>query len=266
MSQRDFEVGDGAALTVKIQSGRVDVSNGEPGRIRVEILTKSEEAIEVTQSGDTVSVIDSRDGWISRGSVRIAAQVPPGADVEIGSASATVDVDADVGSLTCRTASGNITFGVVDDVTVKTASGTVRGRAVNGSAQLSSASGDVRIEKVGAAASVGVASGNVNVDDAGGDIRVTSASGNIRIEHFRGDECNLKTVSGNLTVGFPAGISLETDITTLTGSVRLPDSKPSEPPLPPEPGETEPRWPTKRRVRFAAKSVSGNIRIETFSH
>lgn len=257
MSTQEFEVGAGAALSVKIQAGRVEVSEGPAGRITVEILTKNADGIEVSQTGDAVSVIDNRDGWVVRGSVRVAASVPAGTDVEIGSASATVDVEAPVGNLTCKTASGNVTFASVEDITVKTASGTVRGGIVSGSAEMKSASGNIRIDRLGSA-SVGVASGNVNLDDASGDLKVTSASGDIRVSHFRGDEANLKTVSGNVTIGLPTGISLDTDITTLTGSVRMPESRPIDLS---DLGET-----VKRRVRFRAKTVSGNIRIDTFSH
>lgn len=251
----EFTVDDGAKLAVKIQAGRLDVTTGPPGRLRVEVSARDPEWIDVTQTGDVVTVADNRSGWVVRGNVRISVEVPPGCDLDVRSASAPVDVDGEVGSLTCRTASGNVSFDKAAEVDVKTASGAVRGRFVSGGAQVTSAAGEIRIERIGRGVSVGVASGNVSLDDASGDLRVSSASGHVRIDHFRGDEAKVKTVSGHITVGLPTGISLDADLTTLTGSVRLPDAAPS----------TGGDGGSRRSVRLAAKSVSGNIRISTFT-
>jgi DUF4097 and DUF4098 domain-containing protein YvlB len=262
-----FRVGSGASLNVKIQSGRVDITDGPPGSISLEIETRDPDNVEIHQSGDTVYVSDNRSGWVVRGSVRVTAVIPPRTDVEVGSASADVYVDADVGDLLCRTASGDLSFKDAETLEVKTASGSVRGDHVDGDVRVNSASGDVWIKRIGGRLTAALASGDVRAEEVGEDLRANSASGDVRIDRFRGDEVVLKSVSGDLHIGFPRGITLEAEVNTLSGSVNLPVPEPPDPPSPPRPGEepVEKRSTGKRRVRLNAKTVSGDVRISTFS-
>ncbi|MEX2278695.1 MAG: DUF4097 family beta strand repeat-containing protein [Acidimicrobiia bacterium] len=251
---QQFNVGSGAALNVKIQSGRVDVTEGEPGVMTIDIDTRDPETVEVRQSGDTIYVSDNRSGWVVRGNVRITAAVPAGCDLEVGSASADVFVDADVRNLICRSASGDVSFRTAESVEVKTASGSVRGERVEDDLRVNSASGDIWIDRVGGRLTAALASGDVRTDEVAGDVRANSASGDVRIDRFRGDEVTIKSVSGDLVIGFPRGITLDAEVNTLSGSVHLPqaDDRPA---------------PTgqRRRVRLSAKTVSGDIRISTFT-
>ncbi|MDX1449718.1 MAG: DUF4097 family beta strand repeat-containing protein [Acidimicrobiia bacterium] len=262
-----FDVGGSPSLNVKIQAGRVDVNEGPPGRITLDIETRDPESVEIHQSGDTVFVSDNRSGWVVRGTVRVTATVPPRTDVEVGSASADIYVDTEVGGLVVRTASGDLNFRDAQTVEVKTASGNVRGERVDRDLRVNSASGDIWIGRVGGRLTAALASGDVRTDEVAGDLRANSASGDVRIDRFRGDEVTIKSVSGDLVIGFPKGIRLEAEINTLSGDVQLPPPSPPDPPVPPSPGQDQPRWEEKpkRRVRLSAKTVSGDIRITTFS-
>ncbi len=254
---QEFTVGDVGALNIKIQSGRVDVTQGPPGRVSLEIDARDPDTIDIHQSGDTVYVSDNRSGWVVRGSVRISASIPPGSDLEVGSASADISVEVGVRSLICRTASGDVSFRSAGSLEVKTASGSVRGDRVEGDVRVNSASGDIWLERVGGRFTAALASGDVRTDEVGGDLRANSASGDVRVDRFRGDDVNVKSVSGDLVIGFPEGIVLDAEVNTLSGDIRLPTA----------PGErrpTDPQHP-RRRVRLNAKTVSGDIRISTFS-
>jgi DUF4097 and DUF4098 domain-containing protein YvlB len=254
---QEFTVGSGPALNIKIQAGRVDVAEGRPGAITIEVNTRDPDSIEIVQTGDTIYVSDNRSGWVVRGTVRITATVPARTDLEVGSASADVHADVELGSFICRTASGDVSFRSVDSLEVKTASGAVRGDRVDGDVRVNSASGDVWIERIGGRMTAALASGDVRSEDVGGDLRANSASGDLRIGRFRGDEVTMKSVSGDLVIGFPKGIRLDADVNTLSGHVHLPT------PSSPEPQES--LETPKRRVRLSAKTVSGDIRISTFS-
>lgn len=249
---QQFTVGPGAALSIKIQSGRVDVTEGSPGVLSLDIDTRDPDTVEIHQSGDTIYVTDNRSGWVVRGNVRITAQVPARCDLEVGSASADVMVDADLRHLTCRTASGDVSFRTAENVEIKTASGSVRGERVEEDLRVNSASGDIWIDRVGGRLTAALASGDVRTEEVSGDLRANSASGDVRIDRFRGDEVTVKSVSGDLVIGFPKGITLDADVNTLSGSVHLPqpDDRPT--------GQ-------RRRVRLSAKTVSGDIRISTFT-
>lgn len=279
---QQFTVGTGAALNVKIQAGRVDISDGPPGAISLEIDTRDPETIELHQSGDTVYVSDNRSGWVVRGTVRVRASVPPGCDIEIGSASADIHIDVDAGNLICRTASGDLSFRDAHSLEVKTASGSIRGENVEDDVRVNSASGDIWIGRVGGRLTAALASGDVRTEEVGGDLRANSASGDVRIDRFRGDEVTLKSVSGDLAIAFPKGIILDAEVNTLSGGVHLPPPSAPVPPAAPEPparpqagpGGIEPMDPIppldpllggRRRVRLNAKTVSGDIRISTFN-
>ena len=250
----EFTVGPKPALSVKIQSGRVDVTEGPPGRVSLEVSTKDPDMVEIHQSGDTIYVSDNRSGWVVRGNVRINAAVPVGCDLDVGSASADVIVDGEMGDLTCRTASGDVSFRVAHTVEIKTASGSVRGERVDDDLRVNSASGDIWVDRVGGRLTAALASGDVRTDEVGGDVRANSASGDLRIERFRGDEVTIKSVSGDLVIGFPKGITLDAELNTLSGTVHVPSKSEGGQPT----GE-------RRRVRLNAKTVSGDIRISTFT-
>lgn len=256
----EFRVGAGASLNIKIQAGRVDVAEGPPGVISVEVHTREPESIEIVQTGDAIYVSDNRSGWVVRGSVRITATVPPGTDLEVGSASADVHTDAELRGFICRTASGDVSFRSVESLEVKTASGSVRGDRVESDVRVNSASGDVWIERIGGRLTAALASGDVRTDEVGGELRANSASGDLRIDRFRGDEVTIKSVSGDLVIGFPKGIRLDAEVNTLSGHVHLPTPGSSEPAS----SEVVAERP-KRRVRLNAKTVSGDIRISTFN-
>lgn len=254
---QEFTVGTAASLSIKIQAGRVDVTEGRPGMITLEVNTREPESIEIVQTGDSVYVSDNRSGWVVRGSVRITATVPPGTDLEVGSASADVHADAELRSFICRTASGDVSFRSADTLEVKTASGSVRGDRVDGDVRVNSASGDVWIQRIGGRMTAALASGDVRTEEVGGDLRANSASGDLRIDRFRGDDVTIKSVSGDLVIGFPKGIRLDAEVTTLSGHVHLPPASEQHGAVPVE--------GPKRRVRLNAKTVSGDIRISTFT-
>ena len=260
----EFSVGPNAGLSIKIQSGRVDVIEGRPGLIGLEVSTsvvqvglvvKDIDAVQIHQSGDTVYVTDNRSGWVVRSNIRIVASVPPGSDLEVSSASADIHVDVELREVICRTASGDVSFRSADSIEVKTASGTVRGERVDGDVRVNSASGDIMIDQIGGRLTAALASGDVRADKVSGDLRANSASGDVRIDRFLGDEVTIKSVSGDLVIGFPKGITLDAEVNTLSGSVHLPDKSSSDSEISGH----------RRRVRLNAKTVSGDIRISAFS-
>lgn len=257
---QQFTIGTSPGLNVKIQAGRVDIAEGPPGVIGIEVDTREPDNMDIHQSGDTVFVSDNRSGWVVRGNVRVTATVPPRTDVEVASASADVYGDSAVAGLIVRSASGDLNFKDADSLDVKTASGNVRGDRVEKDVRVNSASGDIWIGSVGGRFTAALASGDVRTDEVGGDLRANSASGDVRIDRFRGDEVTLKSVSGDLVIGLPKGIRLEAEINTLSGDVHLPTPSGSDGSAG-MPSDSS----SKRRVRLNAKTVSGDIRISSFS-
>src|SRR5439155_947224 len=107
---------------------------------------------------------DKRMGFIRgfRGDMRLRVTSPPGADVEVSTASADVNGRGAFGALDVNCASGNVTF-----------------EHIAAGADVNSASGDVKLSRVEDALAVNTASGDLEVGYLGGDGKVRSASGDV---------------------------------------------------------------------------------------
>lgn len=247
-----FETGERPRIEFRIQAGRVDCTEGAPSTISVDVSGRAADNVKVEDEGGTIVVSEERSGWIKGGSVRIRASIPPGTAVELAGASTDLHVDAEVGELVVKTASGDVGFGTARSLEIKTASGDVRGDRVEEDARIGSASGDLYLGSVGGSLSASLASGDVRAGSISGSLQIRSASGDVHIERFLGSDVGLKSVSGGLSIGFPAGIRLDANVTTLSGDVHLPEKRSDS-----DRGD-------RRKVRLDAKTVSGDVRIETF--
>ncbi len=245
-----FVVGERPRLEVRIPSGRVDITSGPDGSVFVEIQGRGAEAIEVEQVGDTVTVRRDPGGGWSRGAARVTAVVPAAAHIAISVASADVDLRGDLGSASIKTASGDLQIDKVASLEVNTASGEVSASKVGGDVNISSASGDISLGEVRGRLTVKLASGDLVVDRVGGSVRCGSASGDLLIRRCEGEEVSVKSVSGDSSIGFPAGTRLDADCTSLSGTISFP--APTSQALVGE----------RRVVRFSGRSVSGGIRVE----
>jgi DUF4097 and DUF4098 domain-containing protein YvlB len=94
------------------------------------------------------------------------------------------------------------------------------------------------------------ASGDVRADTVTDDLAAGTASGDVRIGRCDGSDINVKSVSGDIHIGLPTGIRVEPDISSLSGSTRLPP-----------PAKNAPDGP-RRAVRLRLRTVSGDITIE----
>ena len=247
-----FEVGHKPRIEFRVQSGRIDCEPGPDGSIGIDVSGRGADAVEIEQVGDTVVVREEKTTWLRTGSIRITATLPVSTDVELSCASTDMYLNLAIGDLVVRTASGDVNFEASKSLEIKTASGDVRGVFVEGDARIGSASGDLVLDRVGGDLSATLASGDVRAGEVGGDLRANSASGDIYIDAFLGNDIALKSVSGELHVGLPTGIRLDANMNSLSGEIHLPGtrSKPSD-------GD-------RRKVKLTAKTVSGDIRIDTF--
>ena len=102
---------------------------------------------------------------------------------------------------------------------------------------------------VGTDVNIKGASLDVAARGALGALRVRSASGDVRIDRWLGASLAIASMSGDLVVRMPGGQRVDADISTLSGSLSLPDRAPQS---------DEP----KKTVRLRLKTVSGDIRVE----
>jgi DUF4097 and DUF4098 domain-containing protein YvlB len=244
-----FEVGELARVDVDISTGSVQARTGPVGVVEVVVDAGGADQFEVSRLGDTVTV-RAPSGWFARGGkANVSVVVPPRTDMAINVSTAEINLRGELGALRLRTASADVAVDEATRVEAHSASGDVRiGSA--GEAHVSSASGDIRVGNVVGGLTASSASGDVSADRVGGRVDVGTTSGDIRLRRCDGDDIGVKTVSGDISLGLPAGIRVVPDISTLSGSTTLPKGPVSSAEVP------------RRTVRLRARAVSGDVRIE----
>ena len=249
MIHKTFTVEGTPDLEISIESGRIEILEGSPGVVDVTVDTKLPGFI-VEQRGNSILVSsDKNASWLSRGSASVVIETPLGSDLQIRMASAPVTSNVALGKVEIKSASGDIDLNEVDVLTVKTASGDLDVESVARGLRFTSASGDLRVaDHAGGSVVVSTASGDVHIERADGTIDMTSASGDAYVQVFEGRTAYFKAMSGDVDLGIRERTSVELDVSTLSGKVRLPEPDPE-------------RKPPERQMSVRAKLVSGDFTI-----
>ncbi|MDX1469236.1 MAG: DUF4097 family beta strand repeat-containing protein [Acidimicrobiia bacterium] len=249
MNNYEFDVDSNTSLDVYLTAGRVDIRPGEQGRIEV-VVDTNDPKFEVSQRGGQIYISSDRDSrWASgRNSANVVIKAPEGTDATISTATANIDSTVRLGDVFIKSATADVELNEIHSGNVKTASGDVEIGRVSDYLKVASASGDVMIGRCEGKAECSAASGDVHIRDCEGPVKANSASGDITLGRFAGDRASFKTMSGDVTVGVPAGTKINLDVTTLSGELRLPERS----------DDAEPVTPT-RKISLRAKLVSGDL-------
>jgi DUF4097 and DUF4098 domain-containing protein YvlB len=240
-----------AALAVRFAAGRLSVGTSadeQDPTTSVDVRPANPDstadvehaaATIVEQRGDTIEVIaPAAKGWFGRNPrLDVRALVPARSRVDVDVKSADVQLAGQLGLVAVSTASGDVAIEHAAELQVRTASGDVACRSVNGSASVNTASGDVRVDVVSGAAELATASGDVAVshvlgdarvrsasgdvglDRADGSVTVRTASGDVRVGSVRRAAVEIDTASGDVEIGVAAGTAAWLDVQALSGSV-----------------------------------------------
>lgn len=245
-----FQVDAVPRVEVRITAGEVAVRPATDGVVRVVVETADTEALAIGQVGNTITVAQESRWRFRLRSVRVLVDTPPGSDIDISTVSADIRLNGSFGATRLKTATGDITVDAAARLDVSTVSGSCRVGEVGSDTRLSAVAGDYSGRRVGGRLQGTTASGDIRVERVDGDVDVATTSGDIRIDRCEGDEIAAKSVSGDVTVGLPAGIRVDADLSTLSGRTVLPDRQPAAGDAP------------RRQVRLRLRSVSGDLRIE----
>ena len=228
MDTKTFTTPGPLSLDVRIPVGTIEVRATDTTESRVSISgERDEEEITVELAprplgGHRLLVAyEPRKtfGWFGGlEDLRCRIEVPTGSHVEAESGSADLTVIGDVAALGFKSGSGALSFGdVAGSTAAKVASGDVEGGAVGGDLSVHSASGDVHVGSVGGATTVRTASGDTELGRVAGSVQVTTASGDVEIERAEAGRLNLKSVSGDVTVGVATGTRVWLDLGSTSG-------------------------------------------------
>ena len=227
MRRETFETPGPLELNVRIPAGDVDLETNEGTETVVEISAnpeiEEEARIELHPKRDgheLMVVIEKKSGFFRsfREDVRVRISSPPGADVDLSTASADVEARGDYGAAKVNTASGDIRFEhIAGDASVNSASGDVNLDQIDGTLTVNTASGDVEIRRIQGNGKVRAASGDISIEEADSALKVQTASGDVEVESVREGEVTLQTASGDIEVGIKPGSKLFIDARSMSG-------------------------------------------------
>jgi DUF4097 and DUF4098 domain-containing protein YvlB len=227
MRRETFETPGPLTLDIRVPSGDIDLE-AVPGTETIVEVSGSPEIEEEARiemrpkrDGHEVSVvIEKRSGLFRafREDVRVRVTAPPGADVELSTASADVDARGDFGAAQINTASGDVEFEHVGEgAQVNSASGDVKLDRVDGPLTVNTASGDIEVDRLQGEGKVRAASGDVSIREADSSLKVQTASGDVEIESVQEGDVVLQTASGDIEVGIKQGSKLWIDAKSMSG-------------------------------------------------
>lgn len=250
MIHKTFDVDGSPDIEVSIETGRVEVQRGEPGRVEVTVDTRSPDFI-VEQRGNSILVSsDKTMSWLSRGSAYVVIETPEGSDLQVRVASAQIQASVPLGKVDLKTASGDVELLSAENLAVKTASGDLFIERIGSSFAFTSASGDVSVhESASGSVTASTASGDIFINESDATVAINTASGDTRLRRYTGRSANFKGMSGTVDIGIPSGTEVSLDCNLLSGKLRLPDPEPTD------------RVP-ERQMSITAKMVSGDLNIE----
>jgi DUF4097 and DUF4098 domain-containing protein YvlB len=233
----EFAVDGPVRLRLSVPAGRIDVRHGDDDRVEIELvplrnddttLTALDRArVEAVQRGGhheiRVAIPKREGGLLSLGrqpSIAVEARCPAGCDIDIDSSSTDVDLSADCGTVTMKTASGDLTAARVAALSVTSASGDVEVDAVERDLSVKTASGDIDARGVGGIVAVNSVSGDVHLGRADGTVTIGTVSGDAAIDALSGGGLRANAVSGDIVVGVAQGLRLWIDAQSVSGSMR----------------------------------------------
>jgi len=193
---------------------------------RLRITRRSGKVHVVAEPGSPVAVdggnvVQNDDGTVdvrATGGAVLEVRCPTGSDLTISTASGSVDVEGDAGSVKVTTKSGDLSIERATAVDARGASGRVDVGACTGDCHVVFVSSNVHIGEAGHA-TVATVSGNIDVG-AAEIAEVKTVSGNISVGGNRGGRVSARSISGSVKISLPQGARPATRLKAVSGHVR----------------------------------------------
>lgn len=250
-----FETPGSVSLRIRLQSAGVVVTTADGSRTTVELVPKGRrgsdafEDIEIRadeRNGGHVITIEQKDkfrwgpiqiSW--GGDFEVHITCPPGADLDLAGGSTDLRVEGELGEVTAKSASGDISL---QDVRKKL--------------ELKTASGDVSVGTIPVGGTVVTVSGDMEIRRVQGPLSARSVSGDVKIGAIEAGELQLQTVSGDARIGVARGTRVWIDAASVSGDLDselgLEDNVPS--------GDEDAEG-SEKIVPLHVKTVSGDVKI-----
>ena len=257
----EFDRATPVTVVLRAHGGAVEIVAEERLTATVDVQPMSSNGAEAAQQtrvlleDDTLLVqVPGAEGWSWRRSpkLRITVRVPLGSSVAGKTASADLRALGVYGDVRLEVASADIDLAeATGDVALEAASGDLTVGRVGGSLRAKSSSGDLRIGDVIRDVNAETASGNIRTGAIDGSARAFTASGDIEIGSLRQGKADIRSASGDITVGVAAGSAVWMDVNTSSGkSITDLTARGDVPPT-----------DTPAELELRIRTASGDIRI-----
>jgi hypothetical protein len=223
----EFDRSTPVTVVLRAHGGAVEIVAEDRLTTSVDIQPMSSNGAEAAQhtrvvlEDDTLLVqVPGADAWSWRRSpkLRIAVRVPAGSSVAGKTASADVRALGVFGDVRLDVASADIDLAeATGDVSLEAASGDLTVARVGGSLRAKSSSGDLRIGDVTHDVNAESASGTIRMGAIGGSARAYTASGDVEVGSLHQGKADIRSASGDITVGVAAGSAVWMDVNTSSG-------------------------------------------------
>ncbi|MCU7726548.1 DUF4097 domain-containing protein [Actinoplanes sp. KI2] len=257
----EFDRSTPVTVVLRAHGGAVEIVAEDRLTTEVDVQPMSAGGAEAAQQtrvvleDDTLLVqVPGAEAWSWRRSpkLRITVRVPTGSSVAGKTASADVRALGVFGDVRLDVASADIDLAeATGDVSLEAASGDLTVARVGGSLRAKSSSGSLRIGDVTRDVNAESASGTIRAGAIDGSVRAYTASGDIEIGSLRQGRADVRSASGDITVGVAAGSAVWMDVNTSSGKSITDLTARGDVPPTDSPAELE------LRIRTA----SGDIRI-----
>ena len=258
-----FQVDGPVRVSVACPVGDVRVATTDAPHAEVDVQAlRNDDATREAVANTRVELLDGRDLVIEvprrEGSffgreprIRVDVKVPNDSTLAFTTASADVQATGRYAEVRGKTASGDVTVADAGTVRIESASGDLRVEEVRGEAGLKATSGDIRLGHVAGRLDAAVVSGDMEVRAADNGATVQAVSGDISLVAVAQGDVDVKSVSGDVSVGVPQGTRVHIDVSTVSGDLKSDVSLDDAPPA-------EGSGPL---VSVSGRTVSGDLRI-----
>lgn len=233
---RVFDTSGRVSLQIRIPSGRVVVTVGDEPRTSVELVSlgrRGPDALEEVavrhdeRGGRHIVTVEQQPrfrwgplqlSWDDAIEARVAC--PPGTDLELTTASASLRAEGELGNVSVKTASGGVQLETVRGALgVKTASGDVSVLEALGEGTVTTVSGDVSVERITRPLGLRSVSGDVRIQSVRAPLTVSTTSGDVVLERVEAGEVEAHSISGDVRIGVGPGTRVWIDASSLSGTL-----------------------------------------------
>ena len=255
MRRESFSFSGPLLFDIATSSGDVEILSGDGDQVIVELRGGPAETYVVELQGSelTVRPPSKPSGKRRYASTDIKVYVADNSAGSVRTTSGDLLVVPRLRDLTFATASGDcrLQTSIAEDLEVKTASGDLKLRDIEGNLTVTTASGDVVADDVGADFRFNSASGDARITAVAGTVEVKTVSGNLSVRSAAGPSVRMRSISGDARLGIPAGRTVDLDMQTMSGDVTNRIKKAGEA-----------TTTARRSLAISMKSVSGSLRLE----